>query len=201
MWASEFNLDRHLELLTSASHNRLGPLRPALASRASARRTAKTPARIRWSGRCTEIAGIDRYPACLVLLLLSCRHSPDDSTQGTTAQIVHAVEMTRQASNHDKRAWLDQLRNLPCKSDDVCQLKDLCTKAYDSHLMGVDAIGQARAIVSDSTGSGSTADASEDALLNALSGVQAAQRQLRLAKQQTQTCAENEAIIRQRYRL
>jgi len=114
---------------------------------------------------------------------------------------VHAVEMTRQASNHDKRAWLDQLRNLPCKSDDVCQLKDLCTKAYDSHLMGVDSIGQARAVVDGAAGSGNTADASVDALLIALSSAQAAQRQLRSAKQQTQACAENEAIIRQRYRL
>jgi hypothetical protein len=132
---------------------------------------------------------------------MSCRHSPDDSTQGTTAQIVHAVEMTRQASNHDKRAWLDQLRNLPCKSDDVCQLKDLCTKAYDSHLMGVDSIGQARAIVSGPAGLAGTADASVDALLDALSGARAAQRQLTSAKQLTQACAENEAIIRGRYRL
>jgi len=147
------------------------------------------------------VTWIDRCPACLVFLFMSCRHSPDDITQGTTAQIVHAVEMTRQASNHDKRAWLDQLRNLPCKSDDVCQLKDLCTKAYDSHLMGIDSIGQARAIVSGPAGLGGEADASVDALLDALSGAQTAQIELRSAKQQTQACAENEAVIRQRYRL
>jgi len=200
-------LDRHLELLTSASHDRPGPLQPALGGRASALSSARSantaPARIgqRWSRRRTEISVIDRYPACLVLLLMSCRHSPDDSTQGTTAQVVHAVEMTRQASNHDKRAWLDQLRNLPCRLDDVCQLRDLCTKAYDSHLKGVDSIGQARAIVSGPAVLGGAADASVDALLDALSGAQTAQRQLGSARQQTQACAENEAVIRQRYRL
>lgn len=166
------------------------------ASRAS---VAVIPATLAGRSNGMKTHGIRRCTAIFVLLM-SCRHSPDDSTQGTTAQIVHAVEMTRQASNHDKRAWLEQLRNLPCKSDDVCQLKDLCTKAYDSHLMGVDVIGQARAVVGGPAGSG-TADASADALLDALSSARAAQKQLRSAKQRTQACAENEAVIRQRYRL
>jgi len=67
--------------------------------------------------------------------------------------------------------------------------------------MGVDSIGQARAIVSGPAGLAGTADASVDALLDALSGARAAQRQLTSAKRQTQACAENEAVIRQRYRL
>jgi hypothetical protein len=132
---------------------------------------------------------------------MSCRRAPDDSTQGTTAQIVRAVEMTRQASNHDKRAWLNQLRKLPCKSADVCQLRALCTTAYESHLLGVDVINQARAVIDGPADSGGPADASAAALLEALSGAQEAQKQLKSAKQQTQACAENEAVIRRRYRL
>ena len=156
---------------------------------------------MRWNGRHKRSAGRDRRLATLVLLLISCQISPDDRTQGMTAQVVHAVEMTRQASNHDKRAWLDQLRKLPCKSDDVCQLKDLCAKAYDLHLMGVASVNRTRAAVSGSADSGGTAEASTDTLLDALSSAQTAQRQLQSARQQTRACAENEAVIRERYRL
>lgn len=200
-------MDRHHELLISVSHDRLRPAQSALVRHAAAHSSVSNTTAIHAGAGVhrnrvrTEAGVFDRYPVCLVLLLMSCRHSPDDTTQGTTAQIVHAVEMTRQASNHDKRGWLDQLRNLPCKLDDVCQLKDLCTKAYDSHLIGVDSIDQARAIVSGPAGSGSAADASAEPLLDALTRAQTAQRQLKSAKQQTQACAENEAVIRQRYRL
>jgi hypothetical protein len=197
-------LDRHHELLTNATRNRLeAALGDHAPMRSSVRNSTSPPARTANHSitRSIEITGTSQYWACLVLLVMSCRHSPDDNAQGTTAQIVHAVEMTRQVSNHDKRAWLDKLRALPCKSEDVCQLKDLCTNAYDSHLKGVDSIGQALAVVSSSTVSESTADASVGALLDVLSSARAAQGQLRSAKQQTQACAETEAVIRQRYRL
>jgi hypothetical protein len=130
---------------------------------------------------------------------MSCRHSPDEVQQGSAAQIARTIEMLRKASNHDKQLWLNRLRQLPCKSTDVCQFKTLCTEAYEAHLGGVDLIEQARkATTLGNTGS---ADASTDAMAHILAGVEIAQRQLKSAKMQTQSCAENEAVIRQRYHL
>jgi hypothetical protein len=130
---------------------------------------------------------------------MACRHSPDEANQNATAQITRAVEMLRKASNHDKRIWLGQLQKLNCRSPDVCQFRALCIAAYEEHLGGVALIEQARA--SAAVVNGGKAVASTDALVSALAGVEAAERKLRAAKQQTQACAENEAIIRQRYRL
>ncbi len=135
----------------------------------------------------------------LTFFFLSCRHSPNESEQGTAAQIARTVEVLREATNHDKRVWLNRLRALTCKSPDVCRFKSLCTEAYEAHLNAVDLIEQARTAAT--RGHAGSPDAATGALVDVLSGIEAAERQLKAAKQQTQACAENEAVIRQRYRL
>jgi hypothetical protein len=109
--------------------------------------------------------------------------------------------MTRLSSNHDKRVWLNRLRRLPCPSDDVCQLRDTCVKAYDEHLSALAAIEQAQLDIGVPSDSGDVPDASPESLLKAASLAQTAQRQLARARRLTQACAENEAVIRERYRL
>lgn len=135
--------------------------------------------------------------------LMSCRHSYEERAQGTAAQIARAVEALRLASTTDKLPWLRRLQGLPCQSDDVCQLKTLCTEAYEAHLAGVELLHQASSIMgtADAGAEFDKPDASAEVLLNAMSKAQAGQRKLKLAKQQTRACAENEAVIRQRYRL
>jgi hypothetical protein len=141
--------------------------------------------------------------AVLSLSFLSCRHSHDEHSLGNAAQIARTVERLRLASNDEKRAWLNQLQRLPCQTDDVCQMKTLCTRAYEAHLAGIESIQHASSLVgaTDAGGSWETADASAEVFLRAASQAQSGQRQLKLARQQTRACAENEAVIRQRYRL
>ncbi len=137
------------------------------------------------------------------LSLLACRHSQTESAQGTAARIARTVEMLRGAASDDKRAWLNQLRGLACQTEDVCQLKALCTQAYEAHLAGIDQIRHATSLVGalDAGNAWETSDASAEVFLNAAAQAEAGQRQLKLARQRARECAESEAVIRQRYRL
>lgn len=109
--------------------------------------------------------------------------------------------MLRLSSNHDKRLWLDRLRALPCKSADVCQLQAACVKAYAEHLQGTDMIELARHSIALAPGDAAIAGASAESILEAATMAQNAQRLLGKARQLTRICAENEAVIRQRYRI
>lgn len=109
--------------------------------------------------------------------------------------------MTRLSSNHDKLAWLERLRKLGCSSSDVCQLRDECIKAYEQHLDALAKLQRARDVIHGPADSSGLPDAAAESLLQAAALAQTAQWQLSRSRQQTQTCAENEAVIRQRYKL
>ena len=136
-----------------------------------------------------------------ILIFVSCRHSDNAEALGTTAQIARAVEMIRLSSNHDKRLWLDRLRALPCKSEDVCQLQAVCVHAYDGHLKAIELIDLARHTVALAPEDAAIWDASAESILQSAAMAQNAQRLLGKSRQLTRNCAENEAIIRQRYRI
>jgi hypothetical protein len=136
-----------------------------------------------------------------VVLFLACRHSDTAQAQGTTAQIARAVEMLRLSSNHDKHPWLDRLRALPCQAEDACQLQATCIGAYEEHLRALELIESARQRLDIPARDAAVEDASAEALLQTAAQAQSAQRMLREARRLTRACAENEAVIRQRYRL
>jgi hypothetical protein len=132
---------------------------------------------------------------------MSCRRGNDAQTLGTTAQITHAVEMLRLSSNHDKRLWLARLKQSGCPSDDVCQFKTACVVAYDEHLTALELIESARQVLNNAPNKATTTDASAEALLQAAANAQTAQQQLAQSRRLTKQCAENEAVIRQRYHI
>jgi hypothetical protein len=132
---------------------------------------------------------------------MACRHSDTAAALGTTAQIARAVEMLRLSSNHDKRLWLNRLLAMPCKADDACRMQTVCAHAYDEHLKAFDMIESARHRMDQAEFDASAQDASAEAMLGAAALAQRAQRLLKESRRLTRDCAENEAVIRQRYRL
>lgn len=132
-------------------------------------------------------------------VLISCESTNKERRVGSAAQVVRAVEMLRGSSNHDKRLWLERLQKLPCATADVCQLRDACGSAYLAHLTAIDELAHSRRLVESSdAGDG---DAGAAILLRAAAGAEAAQAQLSRARNAARECAENEAVIRQRYGL
>lgn len=136
-----------------------------------------------------------------LFIFVSCRQSDGGETLGTTAQIARTVEMMRLSSSHDKRLWLNRLQQLACNSEDVCQLKSVCIHAYDAFLKSTDMIDLARHTIARPPDDAALPDASAESLLEAATLAQTAQRLLGQARAMTQNCAENEAVIRQRYRI
>ncbi len=134
-------------------------------------------------------------------MFVACRHSDTAQAQGTTAQIARAVEMLRLSSNHDKHPWLNRLRALPCKAEDACQLQATCVSAYGEHLKAIELIESARQRLDTTAVDAAVGDASAEAMLQTAALAQLGQRLLGQAHRLTRTCAENEAVIRQRYRL
>jgi len=136
---------------------------------------------------------------CSFLIFWSCRHSDTAEALGTTAQITRAVEMMRLSSNHDKQLWLARLETLTCRSPDVCQLKETCQKAYAEHLKALDMIDLARQKMALLAEDSAVPDASAESMLEAAMLAQDAQRLLGKTRVSMRKCAENEAVIRQRY--
>ena len=150
----------------------------------------------------TRVLRAEPWLIALIFLFVSCRHSDKNETLGTTAQIARAVEMLRLSSNHDKHLWLNRLRALPCERDDACELQRACVRAYTEHLKAIDMIESARnRLDRESGGDTGPTDASAEDMLQTAALAQSAQRLLGQARRFTRDCAENEAVIRQRYRL
>ncbi len=136
-----------------------------------------------------------------ILVFGSCRHSETAQALGSTAQIARAVEMIRLSSNHDKHLWLTRLRAITCRSPDVCQLKQVCEDAYDEHLKALDMIDLARQRIELSSADAAVPDASAESMLESAMLAQNAQKLLGRTRILMRKCAENEAVIRQRYGL
>jgi hypothetical protein len=107
--------------------------------------------------------------------------------------------MMRLSSNHDKHLWLARLRTLTCGSADVCQLKEVCEKAYGDHLRALEMIDLARQRMEPPSEDADVPDASAESLLQSAMLAQNAQRLLGKTRIMMRKCAENEAVIRQRY--
>jgi len=135
------------------------------------------------------------------MFFMACRHAQDDESLGKVGQIARAVEMLRLSSNHDKPLWLKRLRALPCGGNDVCELQDLCVGAYDNYLRAFESIEAARRSLAPLSDDATSADASSEAVLSAAALAQSAQRAIVKSRQAMTQCAENEAVIRQRYKL
>ncbi len=107
--------------------------------------------------------------------------------------------MLRLSSNHDKVLWVKRLRELPCESPDVCELQRTCASAYDGYLGAIASIDVLRTDLLNPDAA--VPDASAELYLHAAVQAQSAQRALAKSRQPMRNCAENEAVIRQRYKL
>jgi len=108
--------------------------------------------------------------------------------------------MLRLSSKHDKTLWLKRLRALPCGSADICELQQTCVGAYDEYLNAIESIELVRHNL-EPPDEDAAPDASAEVVLKAAALAQNAQRKLRKSRQTTQECAENETVIRQRYKI
>lgn len=109
--------------------------------------------------------------------------------------------MLRLSSNHDKVHWVKRLRELPCESRDVCELRNACVAAYDEYLSAIAAMDALRKDLLSPPADASAPDASAELYLQAAVQAQSAQRALGKSRQPMRQCAENEAVIRQRYKI
>lgn len=109
--------------------------------------------------------------------------------------------MLRLSSNHDKALWLGRLRELPCGARDICELQVTCLGAYDEYLSAVASIDLVRKQLEPASDDAAAQDASAEAFLAAAAQAQSAQRALVKSRGTMRRCAENEAVIRQRYKI
>ena len=131
----------------------------------------------------------------------ACRHPGEGNALGHAAQITRAVEMLRLSSNHDKGLWLKRLHELPCGAVDLCELQKTCASAYDVYQSAVASIAVVRRNLEPPSADAMAPDASAEAFLQAAAQAQSAQRALAKSRQMMQECAENEAAVRQRYKI
>jgi len=135
------------------------------------------------------------------MLLTACHCAEENEFPARAGQLARAAEMLRLSSNHDKPRWLLRLRSLPCGSNDLCELQITCSGAYNEYLHAIDSIDSARRDLMPPLNDATVPDASAEAVLNAAALAQNAQRLLKKSRQAMNKCAENEAVIRQRYKL
>ena len=80
---------------------------------------------------------------------LACRGEEERARQGEAAALVRAINQLRDAPNEAKRPLHKALDQLPCGSDDLCDLKRICYKAYLRHIRALDSARALRHALAD----------------------------------------------------
>jgi hypothetical protein len=106
-------------------------------------------------------------------------------------RVVYAVEALRSAPNDAKPPLLKALGNAACSLDDVCELKRVCSDAYEVHLRALTGTRAARHAIEGDAGAGKKAAE--------LLGQSA--RWLEEAAQKTKRCNDLEGEIVRKYKL
>ena len=120
--------------------------------------------------------------ACSVLWL-ACNSDARRAEQGRMANLAERIDRLRRADNPDKRPLLEQLERAECVGADACALKDLCVRAYRLHQQGLDAISALSALARKDAGTRSA---------DVTPRIQAAERDLSLARDLAQRCSEEQ---------
>lgn len=98
------------------------------------------------------------------------------------AGLHRSIDALRDAPNHDKAPYLDELRSKKCTSPRLCELKRVCTLAYSRHLAALGKVGKINA-------TGANAPGAKEAL-------QHARQALIEAERLTQRCVALQADLR-----
>jgi hypothetical protein len=112
---------------------------------------------------------------------VACDASPGEHPD-ELARLHRGIDALRDADNHDKAPYLDELRSQECSSPRSCELKRVCTHAYTRH---VQALREAAEI-------GERETPSKDAIER----LRAAKRGLVEAEREAQRCVEVQAELR-----
>jgi hypothetical protein len=137
-----------------------------------------TPRRIHVSSGCVSL--LLRYAWPLVLLVLVCCDQSGSAKRAEVRSVSNAIDRLREAANPDKAPKLTELSKLPCSVPDVCQLRDLCVRAYQQQVEALDRIAAAKA------GSGD-------------GDVSAIEQKLESARKLAHECLEFELVVGRRY--
>jgi hypothetical protein len=114
-----------------------------------------------------------------VLAILCCDQS-GSAKRAEVRSVATAIDRLRQAANPDKAPKLVELSKLPCSVPDVCQLRDLCVRAYEQQVEALDRIA---AVKAGREGG----------------GVSAIEQQLESARKLAHECLEFELVVGRRY--
>jgi hypothetical protein len=128
--------------------------------------------------------------------VVGCDSQAERARRSEATALVRAIEGLRDAPNPDKRPRLLQLEQLPCSSEDLCELKRICSKAYQRHQRALDSARSLRHALRTDGGAASAASAKSTADL-----VSDAQRYLKRARFLTRRCTELTGEISRRYDL
>jgi hypothetical protein len=125
-----------------------------------------------------------------------CESQAERARRSEASALVHAINSLRDAPNPDKRPRLLQLEQLPCSSEELCELKRVCSKAYQRHQRALDSARSLRHALRTDGGVKSRASSKRTADL-----VSDAQRYLKRARFLTRRCTELTGEISRRYDL
>lgn len=129
---------------------------------------------------------------CCVTLAPACRSQAEAEARLEAERVVGAVRALRDAENDDKAPRLAALRQVQCKTPDVCELRDVCIEAYRLYAAGHEAV---RA-VKKSLGNDGGADPMSSARL-----LERAEKDVRAGRERSVRCAELEGKVSGRYKL
>jgi hypothetical protein len=129
------------------------------------------------------------------VLLLGCDDEAERARQTEAAALVHALEQLREAPNAGKRPLYRAFEQLPCGSDELCDFKRVCSKAYERHLRALDTTRSLRHALKRDGGVTPAASAKAARLADD------AQRYLERARFLNRRCVQLQGQVKQAYDL
>jgi hypothetical protein len=127
--------------------------------------------------------------ALLVLLPFGCHAAEELRAQQSAGGVLLALKVLRDAPNSEKAKALSGLAQAPCSGEGVCEVRDICRKAYALHVEGVTLTEAAKQRLRD----GNAVDAAK--LLGP------AEEKLKGAALQVDECTDRAAALQRRYNL
>jgi hypothetical protein len=125
------------------------------------------------------------------LFLLGCRSSEARRLESEARALAHSIDTLRNAPNQGKSVLLEALREKSCESAAVCQLKQQCVAAYESHGAALEASERARALLAEP-------DGGTRAVIAAAGELNRAEQQLEQARTLTDRCSSAQGeLLRQ----
>jgi hypothetical protein len=129
-----------------------------------------------------------------VVATLGCETGAERARREEATALVRAIEALREAPNPGKRPLLKQLEQQPCSSEELCELKRVCTKAYHRHQRALDSARSLRHALRADAGPAASAGPTTKLVADA-------QRYLKRARFLSRRCTELQGKVSRRYDL